>query len=68
MWIWLYENLPLLYTKKLSASNRINADTVFHTQALHNPIHNNKNLISYILKVSAHLRSHFNKNHSQHLI
>lgn len=39
-----------------------------HTQLPHNLIHNNENLISYILKVSAHLWSHFNKNHSQHLI
>lgn len=40
----------------------------FHTQPPHNLIHNNENLISYILKVSAHLWSHFNKNHSQRLI
>lgn len=41
---------------------------LFHTRPPHNLIHNNENLISHILKVSAHLWSHFNKHHSQHLI
>lgn len=64
MRLWLYWNLPLLYTKKLSTNNGINAGS-FHTWPPYNLIHNNENLISQILKVSAHLWSHFNKHHSQ---
>lgn len=53
---WIILKLPLLYTKKLSTNNGINAGPgFFHTRPPHNLIHNNVNLISHILKVNAHL-------------